>query len=195
MGLLTAGQLAAIEGGARVRQVWKIITPDQADKDSATWTTYTIHDDAGSEKCVTDAGKRKVTGYNISMAVPGELRVGDYSITVSNPDGLFYVDQYPGYFWGTDGISSSYYADPQECLLRHEVYVMVDGAWSEITAVRYIGRIVDITYDDGGNHDGAQPGTATISSENNLVTELLRYEWTEDDGDDTDTTINLYQDT
>jgi hypothetical protein len=189
VGLLTAAQLSAIQSGARVRQVWKIHAPKSSDHN--TYLTQTIHDDYGSLQTVVDAGKRVVSGYNVSMSEPGELKVGDYTITVDNSSRRFYPGIYDGFF-DPSAVAPVYYPEPQECLLEHLVYVMVSGAWSELTGVSYKGRIVDIIFDEGGNHDAAQPGTATITAENNIAAEILRYEWKEDDADDDVTLTTIY---
>jgi hypothetical protein len=197
VGLLTAAQLSAIQSGAKVRQVWKIYVP--YDSTHATYEEWTIHDDAGQYQCVVDAGSRSVSGFNVSMSVPGELTVGDCTFTVDNTGSQTFENRkfYPGgeltsFFVGNSLSGTPYLADPQECLLQHQIFVKVSGAWSELTGVSYKGRIVDIIFDEGGNHDGAQPGTATITAENNIAAEILRYEWKEDDADDDVTLTTIY---
>ena len=191
MGLLGTYQMNGILAGNRIRQRWRILHP--TDSTHAVYNWATIHDDDDSQyRCVIDPGKRKVSGYNISMAVPGELRVGDYSITVDNSSGFFYPGTTDSHWSFTHDIYPDYLADPQECLLQHNVYVWLDGAFREIYPAAYTGRVVDVIYNDGGTHDGAQPGTATITTENNIVSEILRREWVEDDGDDDVTLTNIY---
>jgi hypothetical protein len=190
VGLLTASQLAAIASGARVRQVWTLLVPQ--DISHSAFDEVVIHDDAGPEKCVIDAGKRRVTGYNVSFSEPGELRTGDYAFEVSNAGGLFYTANSGGYF------ASGQYAKPQECRIRHQIYIDTKGqarsaltSWEEVAGVAYEGRILDIRYSDSGGPHGALPGTAVIETENADVAGVLQYKWAEDDGDDVSTGITM----
>jgi hypothetical protein len=192
VGLLSTAQKAALAAGCRVRQTWKVVVPTAADH--ASYDVNLIHDDDDSaQQTVTDPGKRLVAGFNISMAVEGELRPGDYSFTVGNGDGKFYPGTTTSHWTYDDLVGGYYYAKPRECIIRHQVYAWVDGAWEELLFLRYEGRVKDVQYSDGGHVDEAKPGTCTINTENNAVSEILRYEWTDDDGDETDTGRNLYQ--
>lgn len=204
MGLLTSDQLAAIQGGARVRQVWTLLVPTSSDRTAFTETV--IHDDDWSgDKCVIDAGKRRVSGYNVSLMEPGEMRTGDYSFEVANINGQFYQAGA-----GTLFVNGAYLAKPQECRVRHQLYVDVGhngephpdapsltvwSRWDEIEAVRYEGRIVDVRYSDTGGATGAKPGTAVIETENADVSTVLLYRWQETDGEDVDTGIDFYGET
>jgi hypothetical protein len=184
MALLTAAQIAAIASGAPVRQVWKIYVPWSAI--STFWDTITIHDDDGAETCVTDPGRRKVTAYNVSMAKPGTLAAGTYSITCANDDGMFYKATSGNHFYSTTG---TYQADPQECHLEHTLYVWSAGAWSEL--LQYRGRITGAEYRDIAGVDGPHGATVDINTEQLGVSELLRESWDYEDGDSIDTGVNV----
>jgi hypothetical protein len=194
VGLLYPYQKSGILAGNRIRQRWRIHVPTSSAH--STYYYHNIHDDDNAdEKSVVDAGKRIVTGYNVSMSAPGKLSVGDYTITVENSSGRFYPGTADS-FWSFTHVSyPDYYADPLECLLGHSVWVWYDGEWRSIYSAEYLGRVTDVIFADGGTHDGAQAGTVTITSENQIVSDLLRYEWVEEDGDDADTGFNIYQET
>lgn len=200
MGLLTAAALTAIQSGARIRQVWKIKVPYTLPLIEATsFTTHAIHDDDGSEKSVTDPGEISTTAYNVSLADPGELSAGSYSIVVDNSGGEFYTQHdwasgqsTSNYFYTDQGTSTDTWRSPQECYLQHLMYVWDEstGAWVEI--YDYTGVIVDVEYTESANSDGATGADCRISTESAVVG-ILRYVFTEDDGDTTDTgqTITL----
>ena len=130
MALLSAPEIAAIAAGAPVRQFWRIYTPTASG--NAPVTAVVVHDDADSttRKYVVDPGRRKVSAYNVSMASPGSLAAGTYSITCANDDGMFYTATSGNFFYNSTG--ATYQADPQECHLEHILYVWSAGAWSEI---------------------------------------------------------------
>lgn len=173
--LLTASQIAAHEAGAPVRQVWKIYVP--ASSGSTSYGVVTIHDDAGAEKLVTDAGSRMIEAYNQSMKEPGRLSSGLYRIQVANDGGAFYEG-------GASFKNGSYEASPYECHLGHEVYILVDGSWSQMTGVTYRGHITEMTYDDTRK-------AATLTAVALAVHQVLEYVWSAEDGEAIDTGFNI----
>jgi hypothetical protein len=118
----------------------------------------------------------------LTTRVAKQLRTGDFTQATHDAFLLAIRLQRHTVFSGPAGVPAS----------NIRFIVKVSGAWSELTGVSYKGRIVDIIFDEGGNHDGAQPGTATITAENNIAAEILRYEWKEDDADDDVTLTTIY---
>jgi len=145
MGLLTAAQKAAIAADPVYRQAWYIAVPLFGG--SSNFGLNAIHDDDGGPYCVIDPGTRETSAYNVSTQEPGKLSSGLYRIVLDNSDGGFY----PGgeYFrrYNDDG-DFIYQANNVECLLYHYVYVRVDGAWSSLSFLDYVGRINQVDYDD-----------------------------------------------
>lgn len=189
MGLLGA-LLEHVEAGARIRMVWTLQVPRESG--GTTLDDVVIHDDDPTEndvRSVIDAGEREVWAYNVSLAEPGKLEVGQYQFVVANPDGLFYTATTGNYFYNSTG---SYQADPQECFVNHQLYVRVGGYWIEASNLAYIGKIESIKYHDTGRADGVRPLSATIITRNSGISEILKYIFTEEDGDDVDTGINIY---
>ena len=187
MALLSAPQIAAIAAKAPLRQFWRIYTPTASGNDPTT--AVVVHDDADSStrKYVVDPGKRKVTAYNVSMASPGTLAAGTYSITCANDDGMFYTATVGNFFFNATG--GTYQAMPQECHLEHILYIWSVGAWSEILSYR--GRITEVEYRDVANVDGPTGATVDIKTEQVGISELLREAWTVEDGDSVDTGLNI----
>ena len=188
MALLSAPQIAAIAAEAPLRQFWRIYTPTASGNDPTT--AVVVHDDADSStrKYVVDPGKRKVSAYNVSMKKPGALSAGAYSITCANDDGMFYTATVGNFFFNATG--GTYQAAPQECHPEYILYVWSAGAWSELLSYR--GRITEVEYRDVADMDGPTGATVDIKTEQVGVSKFLRDVWTADDGDDTDTTINVY---
>lgn len=190
MGLLSAAQITAITAGARVRQVFKIYTPRASG--SSTFDAVTIHDDDPSNptrRCLK-AGRREVTGYNISLAVPGKLEAGTYAPEFDNSDAYFCPEYATNVFYNSTG---SYQADPQECDLEHKVYVW-DAAtpgWSELTMVAYRGRIEDVQYEQAGASGLAGASAVIVCKSLAALSSVLDYCWTEDDGETIDTGTNI----
>ena len=182
MSLLTTEQKAAIAAGAAIRQVFKLYGPT-TDGGSPTVANL-LHDDATSTLRVTNAGRRTVEAYNVSMAEPGRLGIASYTIECQNADGM--MSPYAtSTVWSFD-IGGGYvrFADPKECLLKHQVYVLVAGAWSEITGVAYICRIVDARYN-------VVAKTCEITSDA-MVKVQLEQSWNEEDGETFDTGLDIY---
>ena len=180
MSLLTTEQKAAIAAGAAIRQVFKLYGPT-TDGGSPTVANL-LHDDATSTLRVTNAGRRTVEAYNVSMAEPGRLGIASYTIECQNADGM--MSPYAtSTVWSFD-IGGGYvrFADPKECLLKHQVYVLVANAWSEITGVAYTGKVAEVRYN-------VAAGTCEVTSET-YVANLLVREWTRDDGYQGDTGLD-----
>ena len=178
MGLLTAAQLTAIEGTPLYRRGWRIHVPRAAG--SATFDTVVIHDDDGPGSCVENAGSREVEATNQSLAEPGRLTRGLYRIAVSNEGGAFYTSSIGNHFYNTTG---TYQADPVECRLQHQVYVLAAGAWDELDMVAYTGLIQGVEYDDNQN-------SVTIEAVA-LAAVALEYKWSESDGVLTETGMDV----
>jgi len=148
MGLLTADQKTAIAAGAPVRQVFKLYGPTTSGGDPTV--EYLLHDDDGGPLRVTNAGRRTVEAYNVSMKEPGRLGLSSYTIVCHNSDGYLSPYKEPLNAWQFETQPDPpivRQAQPRECLLKHQVYVLVAGAWSEITGVAYTGRILEPRFD------------------------------------------------
>ena len=177
MSLLTTDQKTAIAAGAAIRQVFKLYLP-HASGEAATHEVL-LHDDAAGLLRVTNAGRRTVEAYNVSMAEPGRLGIASYTIECDNSDGLL-----SPYAAVTVWDDSGYLADPKECLLKHQVYVLVAGAWSEITGVAYTGKVGEPRYD-------VVAKTCEITSEA-MVKSQLEQAWSEEDGETFDTGLDIH---
>lgn len=188
MSKLTEAQMAAMGDRPRYRHTWEILTPDSHQgntPDLADFDAQTIHDDDGGPYCVTDRGEIEVEGYNISLNNPGELSTGMYTIVADAGDDLFQYGNTAGYFYN---VSASRAAYPQECLLRHRVYVWASGSWSQIH--QYLGRIQSAEVTSLRSAAGTlKPATVTITARAYAAC-LLDREWTKDDA--TVTTLGTY---
>ena len=181
MSVLTAPQKAAIAAGAPFRQMFTIKVP--ASSGSSSYTSNVIHNDVGGPYAVTNPGQRHVEAYNVSFKEPGRLAASQYTIEVQNSSGEF-SPYASGHVWNPVwGGGGDYDADPRECLLLHQVYVLVAGAWSEITGIAYTGRVVDIEFDDRNK-------TAEIITEG-ITADILRKMWLESHSDTQDTGFNV----
>lgn len=192
MSNLTAAQLAAFTSGQPVRQVWSIKAPVLADHSAYTETT--IEDGifpitAGQKRRVLKAGKRRHFVMNPHPQLDQELAAVRYSIEVDNGDGLFHRKS--GSVWNPFGI---YDAAPAECFLLHYVYVWehVAQVWSEITHMRYIGRVIEAQsaglaamtkreVSPGVVTAQEAPRSVTITSEQVGAWEVLRKTFNKDD--------------
>lgn len=179
MGRLSAGEIAAIAAGAPTRQVWQIVVPTASGAGITGGEVHTVHDDASGPHLVTSSGDYTVSGYNVSMASRGRMSSGMYIFRVDNADGLFYPATSSNYWYNS---GDTYQAQPVECYVKHYLYVLVDGAWSEL--IEYIGRIRQIDYDDAEN-------TATIEGYTEAV-EFLSNPWTDEDGTEYTTGMEVY---
>lgn len=180
MGLLTADQKTAIDTKSVYRQVWIIHVPRASG--SSTTDDVKIHDDDGGPLSVIDAHQYDVEGHNQSLANAGGLTTGMYRFDVKNADGLFNasVGGAGQYFYNTTG---SYAAMPPECKLSHYVYIRVAGAWNELTMLAFEGVIQSVEYDDNKK-------TAVIEAKSEIAI-VLEYVFTEDDGVEEDTGMNV----
>lgn len=196
MGLLSTTALSAIQSGAKIRQVWKIRVPHSLPLAEATiFSTYTIHDDDGDEKCVIDPGSISTSAYNVSFVEKGTLDAGSYAIEVDNYSGNFYSQHdwtvgqsYQNYFYADLG-SSEVWRSPQECQLQHLMYVKTSSGWEEIYS--YIGTIVDVEYTESAGPSGPVGATAIIDTES-AAAAVLRYVFSAEDGDTVDTGEDVY---
>jgi len=145
MGLLTAPQKAAIADDPVYRQVWYIAVPVASG--SPNFVLTAIHDDDGGPYCVIDPGNREMSAYNVTMKEPGKLSSGLYRVVLDNSDGEFYPGGENWKYRDYDG-NLIYQANNVECRIYHYVYVRVDGAWSSLSFLGYVGRINQIDYDD-----------------------------------------------
>lgn len=182
MGNLTAGQLAAFTSGQPVRQVWSIRAPVLADH--SAYTTTVLDDgvfaaSATPRTRVIKAGSRRHKVWNphpMSDSRPEAVR---YVIEVANGDG--YLHRKSGSPWNPFGL---YDAAPAECFLIHQIYVLEASSWSEVTHMRFEGRILRVEYsgtaamtkrDLGGVAVPQEaPTTATITSEQDGAWIVLR---------------------
>ena len=178
MSNLTTAQKTAIASGAPFRQTFEIGTPRASG--SSTFDYATVHDCASGPICVTNAGRRTVEAYNVSFAEPGRLSSGLYVFQASNADGKWYTQTTSNHWYNSTG---TYQALPKECLVRHKVYVLDSGSWSELSCLAYVGRVIDCEYDDTAD-------MAEISSEA-VVLSALRVEFKEEDSNSTDTGMNV----
>lgn len=162
--------------GAPARQRFALYLPGSAGGEPTNLVL--LHDDSTSTVRVTNPGRRSSEAYNVSMRDPGRLSLGQYVIECDNTDGR--LSQYAADTIWDDG---GYLADPKECLLKHQLYVLVAGAWSEITGIAYTGRIVDVL------HDVAAQTCQIITA--GLVNSYLEAPWTIDDGETFDTHLDV----
>ena len=186
MGLLTSAQKAAIAAGAAVRQRWYIYRPTSSG--STNFTGTEIQDDDGGPLSVVDPGSRDLSAYNVSMAEPGKLGAGLYRIVVDNSGGDFYPDGEVWKYRDYDG-NLIYHASNVECRLYHYVYVLVDGAWSALSFLNYVGQINQVDYDDDAM---VATITATTPSAVGLETEQEIEDYTEIEIDASGLTNPIY---
>jgi len=185
--LLTSAQISAIAAGARIRQVWFVLPPFDAAHSSFYPDGTRFHDQAVTSpsvlSCVIRAGRRTYTAVNASPMDDRKLQRARHAFTVRNDDGLWYPGTTSS--WWTNE-SSGYQANPQECRIRHRCYVLVAGAWSEITALDYTGQVVACDWEDVVSANGVVSGsTATIQTEAMGAWEVLAKTYTKDDGTET----------
>lgn len=177
--LSTAERAALTGGGARIRQTFEIGRPTAS---GSTTYIYTTVDDGlhaqGGDSRIVRAGRRKHTVWNPHPTDYERPKATRWTFTARNDDGWLYRN---GDAWV---IPSVYTATPQECLVRHRVYVYAAGAWSEIGHMAFVGRIVSIRYEDTSDSLGQTQGAvAHITTEQEGAWGVLRYIWTPEDGD------------
>ena len=179
MGLLSTDEKAAIATlRPTYRQAFAISVPRASG--SSTFDAGTIHDDMNGPYCVIDANSRDVEGYNQSLAVAGNLTSGMYRFAVGNSDGMFYPATAGNWFYNSTG---SYQATPSECQFLHNVYVKMGSSWSLLNMVAYSGKIQSVEYDDNKME--------AVIEVRSYAAEALEYVYTEDDGTDEDTGMNV----
>lgn len=186
---LTADQLLAVAAGQRFLHTWEILSPSYAG-DTAD-NAVMIHSDVlGFPRLVTDPGWREFEAFNTSPAVNKPMNAPRYSIVVDNTSGRFYHTHASSY-WCVN--PPDYYPNPKECRLRHRVYLtLLDGTVSEITRVKYVGRVLSVPFEDLRNPLGDPiPVSATINTEAVGAWGSLRRQWTADDCNEVDTTVNV----
>ncbi len=183
MGLLSSAQRAAIADRPLYRQRWQLGVPDGPGGD-LTWTV--IHDDLFGDKRVVRNGSRETSAYNQSLVSPGKMPTGLYRFEVANGDGLFYTTTDGNYWYES---AADYQANPQECYVKHQVYVKVASTdtpetdWSLLDMVEYTGRVIEIEQNDGDR-------TMTITSIAAAVM-FLQGAWSEADGHAIDTGLSV----
>lgn len=179
MGRLSASLLTAIESGAPTKQVFKRIVPTNSLH--LAYTTFTFDEGAfadGSLRVVTRAGSRTHEVWNphpMAAPSPAALR---WTFECSNADGVCH----PGHaasLWS----NGAYSAKPQQCYIQHELWVKTASGWTEVTDVRFYGRVIDVSYSMTAAPDkSVRPAVAAITVEQAGAWEHLRRPWTENDG-------------
>lgn len=187
-GRLTAAQRTAIQAGNPIQQVWYIHVPiDVAHSGYAA-----VHIDDGifplpsSEyRRVVRAGQRSHVVWNPSPHVDVEPKAVRYSFVVDNADGKFYENNADNIY----KLGSTYQAVPQECYIRHLLYVAIytstGTTWSALTHMTFEGRVFDLIHEDTADAKGNVVGAlTTITCEQNGAWDVLRREWNISDGVD-----------
>lgn len=149
MGLLTAPQIAAMPG-ARIAHKYELLC-----KYYSSWSSYTtnvLHDDTASPpvRGVLSHGSISNSVGNISPKCFGDIETMRCEITVSNSGDRIYREgtySADGIFYTTAGVTHRM-VYPSEARLKHSVYMMVAGSWSELPCSPWIGRVQDVIYSD-----------------------------------------------
>lgn len=186
MGNLTTAQLTAIAAGAPVRQVFTIMAP--AASGSSTFGSRVIDGGAqagDSARRVTKAGSRKHSVWNPHPVAKATATAARHLFEADNSDGVFF----PGhaYSWWNN---ATYQATPEECHFQHSLFIKeADGSWSEVTSIRFTGRVIAVAFSDTASPGPVASGSiATITVEQLGAWGSLRRVWTEDDGTHTQVT-------
>jgi len=171
MGLLATATKAAIPGN-RVRQTWSIIRPTSAGATPSSavvvGTTDTLRT-SDTKARVIDCGTRRNSAGNISPKVFGEIDAGTYTVVMSNETGFFYYNTYPSAF---ELSGTGFWANPRECLLKHEVEQWDGSAWTHLPCSPWTGRITDIAYED----TPTAGATATIMA-SGFISDVVKKTW------------------
>lgn len=192
-GRLTTAQKIAITAGAAIRQTWDIVVPFNA----AHSIYETVPIDAGIFSMdevvlwelvtnrIIKAGSRKHVVFNPSPNVKATPKAVSYSFVVDNSDGHFY-EGHPQSFYN---LYETYLAVPQECLIVHKIFVAINSSsgvtWSELTHMRFTGRIKELRHEDTADSKGDIVGAqTTITCEQVGAWDALRRLWTIDDAID-----------
>jgi hypothetical protein len=180
MGLLTTPGKTAISNGNPIRQYWSIWTPGS---NAPTWASgyseNAIHGGSSSGESavapvVIDAGSRTQTAYNVALRDLGDLDAGEYTITVDVSNGKFNSDA-GGYFR-----NGSYEADPQQCILRHEVYVVLDDG-TNTSLSNWYGKISRFNVESFCHADGTLKQTVGSITARPVAVDTLERKITADD--------------
>jgi hypothetical protein len=185
-GRLTAAQRTAIQAGNPIRQVWYIHVP--IDAAHTGYTAVLIHrgifpTPPASHQRVIRAGQRSHVVWNPTPNVKSIPKAVRYSFTVDNSDGIFFENSADNIYL----IPTVYQAVPQECYIRHQLYVAVYSStgisWSILSGMTFEGVVSDLRHEDTadaqGNIVGAQ---TTITCEQKGAWDILRRVWTTEDG-------------
>jgi len=179
VGLLTTAQKAAIPGN-RVRQTWSIIRPTSAGATPSDAVVIGVDDPTrtGDTKArVIDKGRRGNSAGNISPKVFGDIDASSYSIVVSNETGYFY--RKAGSAWQYGG---GYISQPRECWIKHEVEVWDGTAWTHLPCSPWIGRVVDVSYEDAISHiDGSIISGAAVIRSEGYLNAILKNTWSKEE--------------
>lgn len=196
MGNLTTAQLDAIKQGEPIKQKFWMRVPLVPDHS----VYYDVLFDEGIHKYhsltmvqdrVLKAGKRRHVVWNPSPNSQVSARAIRWRFEVDNHDDYFNN--------GTGGIfyyGGSYRSEPQECYAVHKLYVWepVAEAWSEITHMAFVGKVLTIEYEDTARPDKvgnmeadvvpeALAETAVITCEQTGVWDVLKRVFSKDDAD------------
>ena len=176
MGLLTTPGKTAISNGNPIRQYWSIWTPGS---NAPTWASgyseNAIHGGSSSGESavapvVIDAGSRTQTAYNVALRDLGDLDAGEYTITVDVSNGKF-NSAAGGYFR-----NGSYEADPQQCILEHQVYVVRDDGTNESLST-WRGRITRFSTESFRDAGGTIKQTVGAITARPMCADILEQKW------------------
>jgi len=170
---LTTQQLDAMAGGQPVRQVWTVRGVSYIWPPNIVYQDTVIDDGVmagpGSMRRIVRAGSRKLEVWNPHPQDNSRPSAVRYAIEVDNSDGFFHMKV--GSVWSP----STQNIPPSICFLLHNIYVWIPDpispAWSPITHMDYIGKVIDVSYSGGGTQastggsSGVRPRTATIITE------------------------------
>ncbi|MCE5190241.1 MAG: hypothetical protein LLG08_00420 [Actinomycetia bacterium] len=182
---LTADQIAALRARRRVRQQWSLYVPESIAH--AAYEEVVFHDPETDHalNCVVKSGKRTYVAVNFSPLDTRKLQTARHAFQVSNADGSWYPFSTTSRFTHS---TTAYQAAPQECRVRHRVYVLgLAGSWLELTCIAYVGRIASAVNGDSVKADGTPIGNiVTIETEAMGAAEVLSLRMTKDHAYDTD---------
>ena len=171
----------AIAAGAAMASVFKLRVPNAA---HTVWYEGLFDDVHGVDGLprarVIRAGRRKHEVWNTHPKLKRNPRAITWTIEVANDDKWWH----PGVGTAFRPVVSSYQAPPQECYLTHFVYVDINGTWTEMTDLAYIGEITKLEHKPTVQDDTPVPTTMLLSTEQAQAWTVLRRTFDADDGDD-----------
>ncbi len=185
-GRLTAAQRTAIRAGNPIRQAWYVHVPVNSSHSGyvANLLDVGIFPAPASVafQRVIRAGSRSHHVWNPTPNVKKSPSAVRYSFVVDNSDGRMFENSSDNFYQ----VSGTYQAVPQECYVRHLLYVAIYSSsgvtWSNLSHMNYEGGIYDLRHEDTadaqGNVIGAQ---TTIMCEQKGAWDALRRDWTIDD--------------